>query len=336
MKIVQKIEALRDEKGAICLAAGFFDGVHLGHQEVLDSACERARELGGAAWALTFDPHPLKVLVPAAAPPLLTGSSHKLLLLARRGLDGAIVLPFTSRTAAIAPEAFLAQLARGIPGLRAVFVGKDWTFGHGGRGDVAQLARWAADRGVEITIEPPVTFDGSPISSSRIRAAVAEGRLDQAAAMLGRPFSIYGAVVHGDGIGRGLGYPTLNVDPRNEVRPPLGIYAVRTIFDGQVRDGVCSHGLRPTLHPGATRPAIEVHLFDWEGDLYGHEVDVFLVARLRPERRFDSREALVAQIAADAAAARALLNSKAEIAAWNNALQTWRPDCIVTPDQTIR
>ncbi len=333
MKIVQKIEALRDEKGPVCLAAGFFDGVHLGHQEVLDSARDRARALDGAAWALTFDPHPLKVLVPAAAPPLLTGCAHKLMLLARRGMDGAIVLPFTARTAAIAPEAFLAQLARGIPSLRAIFVGADWTFGQGGRGNVAQLVRWAAARGITITVEPPVTYAGAPISSSRIRAAVADGRLNEAAAMLGRPFSIYGDVVHGAGLGRQLGYPTINVEPRNEVRPPFGIYAVRAIFEGQVRNGVCSHGLRPTLHPGDGQPTFEVHLFDWEGNLYGHEVDVFLVARLRPERRFDSREALVSQIAADAAAARALLETPAQILAWNKALQTWRPDCIVTPEQ---
>ncbi|MEI7436009.1 MAG: riboflavin biosynthesis protein RibF [bacterium] len=331
MKTVQKIKALSDEPGPICLAAGFFDGVHLGHQKVLDSARDRARALSGTVWVLTFDPHPLKVLVPAAAPPLLTCSSHKLALLARRGMDGAIVLPFTARTSAIEPDAFLAQLARGIPALRAIFVGADWAFGHGGRGNVAQLARWAADRKITITVEPPVTFDGAPVSSSRIRAAVADGRLTDAASMLGRPFSIYGTVVHGDGIGRSLGYPTLNLDPRNEVRPPFGIYAVRAIFDGQVRNGVCSHGLRPTLHRSATKPVIEVNLFDWDGDLYGHEVEVFLINRLRPEQQFPSREALVSQIASDAACARTLLDTPAEIYAWNNALQTWWPDCIVTP-----
>lgn len=292
MKIVQRLEDLADRTKPAIVAVGSFDGVHRGHQEVIRRARVLGAETGGAAWVLTFDPHPMKVLRPRQAPRLLTSTAHKLALLRALQVDGCLLLPFTVATAGLKPENFLEGLRARWPDLRGFVVGSNWTFGHRGRGNAALLRRWAAGVSLDVTVVEPVIWNGEPVSSTRIRRAVEQGRLEEAAAMLGRPFSILGTVVTGRGVGAELGFPTANLDPHNEVRPPSGIYAAEVIIDGQSRIGAAFLG-----EPAAE--IVEVYLLDFQGDLYGRELEVFFRKRLRDVRQFPSKEDLRAQIARD-------------------------------------
>ncbi len=305
-----QLEDLRREPGPLVMAAGFFDGVHLGHLKVIRETRARAAAAGGRAWALTFDPHPLKVLNPEAAPRLLTANRHKLRLLARTGLDGCLLLPFDRELAALEPEDFLQCMRAGVPGLREIIVGRNWRFGRHGRGTPALGARLGAALGLTLDVVRPVMWKGETISSTRIRAEVLAGNLDEAAAMLGRPVSILGTVVKGRSIGRQLGFPTANLDPHNEVLPPHGVYAVHAAWDGAILDGVLNFGLRPTLREAGAIATLELHLFDFTGDLYGQDLEVFFCAFLREEERFPSLAAMQTAIGRDIAAARAALREK--------------------------
>jgi riboflavin kinase/FMN adenylyltransferase len=316
MKLIRDLDHLKRTRAPIVAAAGFFDGVHLGHQKILGQALQRAGEIGGQAWVLTFEPHPLRVLNPDAAPPLLTSTKHKLLLLERLGLQGCLLLPFNRKLADTEPEAFAGQLLACCPPLVEIVVGRNWRFGRKGRGNPALLARMSGAAGLKVRVTPARVWKGETISSTRIRAAVLSGDLEEAAAMLGRPFSLLGTVRHGEGIGRELGYPTANLDPHNETLPPHGVYAaVATILDDQPHGrkstaapacvSVVNFGVRPTFeHIAPHKPVIEVHLLDLERNLYGVDVDLRFVARLRSERKFSSPDALRAQIRKDIEAAR--------------------------------
>ena len=328
MRTVRNLSDLAGVKEPLCLAAGFFDGVHAGHQEVLRRTIRQARAIGGQAWALTFDPHPLKVLSPGAAPLTLTSTPHKLELLRGLGLDGCILIPFTRPFASLPAEAFLKSLERSVPTLRHIFVGSDWRFGRNGGGGQAQLSAWARKRGIAVTLVRPVRYRGAAISSTRIRQAVAAGKLRLAGRLLGRPFSLLGVVRRGNRIGRRLGYPTANIAPQNEAAPPLGIYSVRALVNGRVLDGVASFGLHPTVEP-TRRPVLEIHFFDVNLRLYGRRIQVFFVERLRPERRFPTVAALARQIAKDVAKARKGLREDRDTKLWIGTLQEWYPDTIV-------
>ncbi len=304
MKLSRQLDVLTTQRRAVVLAAGFFDGVHLGHQEILRRAVAAARRKNGAAWVLTFDTHPLKVLAPESAPRLLTAMPHKLRLFAALGLHGCVALPFTAELAACEPEAFIARVAAAAPRLTAICVGSNWTFGRNGRGGPEALRALARRHGFQALIVPPVCRLGAPVSSTRIRRALAAGRLADVSAMLGRPFSLLGTVVTGRGVGgRRLGVPTANLATADEAQPPAGVYAVRLLIGGRRLRGVANVGLRPTLTPlGAAADApllVEVHVLDLNEDLYGRELEVMFLRRLRPERRFGSPAQLSAQIARD-------------------------------------
>ncbi len=304
MKTVTEPAALRRKRRPIVLAAGYFDGVHLGHQAVLRRGRAEADRRGGELWVLTFDPHPLRVLNPARAPRLLTAPRHKLVLLERYGADGCLHLPFTPAVAATEPAAFLANLKREVPALACLLVGRDWRFGRGGRGDLRLARRLGPALGFDVDVARAVRRAGAAVSSTRIRAAVEQGELDLAARLLGRPFSILGTVRRGRGIGRSLGYPTANLDPHNEVLPPRGVYAVEADFgDGPVR-GVVNYGRRPTFTK-AGGAEIELHALAPVGDCYGRDVEVWFRRYLRRERRFPSTAALQRAIARDVARAAA-------------------------------
>lgn len=290
------------------LAAGFFDGVHLGHRRVLDCARAEAQRRGAEAWVLTFDEHPSRVLQSGSAPPILTAASHKVRLLAEAGMDGVVMLHFTKRLAAMPASEFVQRLLDAAPGLNAIVVGRNWTFGRGGQGTAALLRRLGTRHGWVVRIVPPLSLDGAVVSSTRIRRLVALGRLEAAERLLGRPFSIQGTVVVGRRQGRTWGVPTANLDPHHEARPPHGVYAVLAAIRGRLYRAVANLGVRPTLGSEAGRePALEVHLLDTSLDLYGEEVEVFFMARLRDEWHFDSFSALKAQIRRDIAHARHLL-----------------------------
>ncbi len=329
MKVIRSMTGLRSCREPVCLAAGFFDGLHVGHQEVLRRTREAARAVGGEAWAMTFHTHPLKVLQPEVAPLLLTSATHKVELMEHIGMDGCLLISFTRRFAGLEPEEFLRQLEHCAPTLNHVFVGEDWRFGRGGRGDAVMLAAWARSRGIRLTRVPPVRSAGGAVSSTRIRQAVAHGRLSLARRLLGRPFSILGTVVRGNRIGREIGYPTANLDPHNEVRPPIGVYAVQALIDGIAREGIVNFGFHPTAAQ-APAPLFELHLLDTRMELYGRHIEVFFFAYVRPERRFRSLAALARQIRRDVADARRELRAPAAQKVWNRTLQRWHPNGIVT------
>lgn len=333
MKIVRQISGLRKHQRPVCLAVGFFDGLHLGHQEVLRRTQTYARSLGGEAWAMTFDPHPLKVLAPDAAPQILTDTAHKLSLLRQFGMDGCLLIPFNRRFAAIPAETFLTRLERDIPRLRCIFMGHDWRFGRNGTGDFALLAAWARGRGIVVKRVPAVRRAGIPVSSTRIRKAVSAGDLTGATTLLGRPFSILGTVVPGNRIGRKLGYPTANLDPHNEVSPPTGVYAVQAIVGQTAYPGLVNFGHHPSVKY-VPSPLFELHLLDTRLSLYGRGIEVFFLRRLRPEKRFPDLDSLVAQIRRDEQSARRLLGGERLKNLWIRTLQRWRPDTIVPPKQT--
>lgn len=282
------------------LAVGFFDGVHLGHLRILGTMLERARAVGATPAVLTFREHPLAVLAPAKAPPLLMTCADRLAFLAARTGGRIVALDFDRALAAVPAGDFAESLRVRFPGLDRIFCGANWHFGADGRGNAALLRAC----GFDIVVVPFAEYRGVKISSTRVRLAVQRGELDAAAAMLGRPFTMCGPVVKGKGLGRSLGFPTANLVPApGLVLPPFGAYSVRVDGRGY---GVANLGLAPTLGDRAwTLPTLEVHFFDDPGDLSGSALAVEFLRFLRPERRFDSLEALRVQLARDLAAARA-------------------------------
>jgi len=298
----ERFRALRDQ---IVLAAGFFDGVHVGHRLVLDGAVRKAHRLGGQAWALTFDQHPLSVLAPEHRPPLLTPLEVRLERLAATGIDGCLVVPFTRTLSALTPAQFVTLLCGRSHHVVNIRCGANWHFGSGATGDVRELARLGRIHGFRVTVVRAAQFHGHPVSSTRIRDAIQRGKLTNATAMLGRPYSIRETVVRGRGVGRTLGMATANVHPSAEVLPPLGVYAVRTWIGDRPVNGVASLGFRPTFADARPQtPILETHFLDFNGDLYGATLDLAFIARLRDERKYPSPAALMVQVRRDIAAAR--------------------------------
>lgn len=287
MKVLRHVDSLRLEPRPIAVAIGFFDGVHRGHQRILSCARDAATASGGEVWILSFDVHPRRI-VGGAPPPLLTCNRHKVMLLRRYGVDGCLLLPFTHEVADTAPDAFVDRLLASAPTLCAIAVGADWRFGRRADGTVDQLRSTGEPRGVRVAAVTPLLHDGVAVSSTRIRAAVAAGNLDEAAALLGRPFSLLGRVVHGRAIGRELGFPTANLACDNEAVPPQGVYAVWAAVGGAIREGVLSFGTRPTLGGDPAHPVLELHLPGVVTDLYGQDIEVFFVARIRDQQRFET------------------------------------------------
>ena len=287
------------------VALGNFDGVHLGHAAVLRAAHAARPDLPLAA--LTFEPHPREHFRPDDPPFRLTLLPAKLAALGRLGARVVYALPFDARLAAMPAEAFVEEvLARGI-GAKHLACGADFAFGHRRGGDVHFLADAAEARGIGLSIVPPVVDEGGPVSSTRIRRVLQDGYPERAAAKLGRDWEVLGIVFRGDRLGRELGWPTANILLGRQLEPARGVYAVTVrLADGRVLPGVANVGRRPTLGGDAVT-RLEVHLFDFAGDLYGQQIGVRLHRFLRPDERFDGLEALKAAIAADAAEARQLL-----------------------------
>lgn len=291
------------------VTVGVFDGLHAGHRAVLGLLQRRAEEMGGLETVVvTFDPHPLAVVAPEHAPLLLTDIPHRLQLLERAGLDLAAVVTFGEEMRLLTPAAFASVVLAGALGARLVVVGEDFRFGHHRLGNVASLAELGDAHGFAAEVLPLVGGQ-APISSTRVRAMVAAGEVEAAAAALGRPHEVRGKVVAGDGRGRALGFPTANLAlARGLALPGRGVYAVRAGRPGAgLLPGVANVGTRPTF--GGEETSLEVHLLEGAGDLYGAVLRVAFVARLRAERRFAGPADLAAQIAADVAAARARLRA---------------------------
>ncbi len=301
--------------GETVVTVGTFDGVHLGHLDVLVRLAARARATGRASLLLTFEPHPLEFLKPDKAPLLLTSRDEKLGTMATTGLDYVAILPFNRALAEHSAEQFVDLVLLARFRMAELFIGHDHGFGRGRAGDVDTLRTLGAARGFAVDVVRPVeTADGLPVSSTRIRAALLAGDLATAEAGLGRRYAVAGRVVAGEGRGRGLGYPTLNVAPESprKLLPPDGVYAVVVDTPRGRFGGMMNLGGRPTF--GDARRALEAHLFDMGGDFYGDEVQVEFVARLRETRRFADPEALMQQLAADEVDARRALTLLADSA----------------------
>ncbi len=290
------------------MTVGTFDGVHRGHHLVLERTADAARDAELASVAITFDPHPLDVVNPSAAPPLLTLHDERLELLAQTTLDYVAVLPFTPELAAKSPEEFVREVLIERFAMKSLYIGHDHGFGRGRAGDVESLRMIGSRLGFPVTaIDAVRGSDGMPISSTGIRRALAHGDLARAHDGLGRRYSFSGAVGRGEGRGKDLGFPTLNVEvaSRRKLLPPHGVYAVQLSSPRGAFGGMMNLGPRPTF--GDDRVGLEVHAFDATGDWYGVHVKVEFVGRLRETRKFSGPDALVAQLRKDATDARALL-----------------------------
>jgi len=307
VNVLHSIADLSKLPGPVVLAVGVFDGFHLGHRAVVERAIGDARASQGTPVVVTFDPHPAAILRPQNAPPLLTSTRHKLRLFAEAGVQNALVLPFTPAFASKAPEVFLGELAAACSPLKEICVGEDWAFGKERAGNLALLASLGKTMGFAAVGLPAVAVNGTPVSSTGIRAAVEKGQLGLAAQLLGRDFSVLGTVAEGRKLGRTLGFPTANIRPESEQLPPNGVYAVRVALDGKLLRGIANVGVRPTISPEGTHRLVEVHLFDFSDELYGRDLEVSFLRFVRPEQKFPGLDALRAQIASDVASVRASL-----------------------------
>ncbi len=303
-QIHRSIAELATVRGPIVLAIGVFDGVHLGHRAVIQRALADARQMGGTAIVVTFDPHPIKVLRPEQAPRLLSSTPHKIRLIHELGAHCLLIIPFDQTFAALPPEQFIRELARACQPLREICVGHQWSFGKGRAGNLELLEKLGAQLGFEEVGVEAVQIDGQIVSSTLIRQAIETGDLATATKLLGRPFTLLGTVVKGDQLGRTLGFPTANLTAHNEQFPPNGVYAVTVGRGDQQHAGVVNIGVRPTIAHATGERVLEVHLLDFDGDLYGEDLELTFHQFLRPEIKFANLEALREQIVCDIAAAR--------------------------------
>lgn len=283
---------------------GVFDGLHLGHQLIVRTVVERAREAGAVPTVVTFDPHPRAVLHPESAPPLLQTFDQKMEALALLGVGQTIVVRFTEEFARVRAEEFLRDVAGERLQAREVYLGRGFAFGHEREGDIELLRSVSRKLGFHADEVPEVRLRGRRISSSRVRQLLSEGRVNLARRMLGRPYGVEGRVVRGAERGRTLGFPTANLQPQNRVIPRGGVYVTATLIEGRWRRSVTNIGTRPTFVSGDAEPSVETYVMDWAGDLYGDVVRVRFLHRLRDERKFASLEELRRQIERDSARAR--------------------------------
>ena len=303
MRVIQQTHELKSEGRRVCAAIGVFDGVHLGHQQVIRCTLVDAHQFGAISVVVTFDRHPSAVVAPERLPPMLYTNGQKLRTLEQLGLDVALLIPFDEAFSRLNGEQFIRQLITDFAGLRSLSVGSAFAFGYQRSGNVALLQKLGVELGFQVHGLAAVALDGETVSSTRIRQAILGGRLEEANQMLGRSWSLAGKVISGDKLGRTLGFPTANLDVTGLVLPPTGVYAVHAIADGVPRRAVLNLGFRPTVAFGSPSLRVEVHILDFDGDLYGQEIEVFFIGKLREEQRFLSVEALKSQIHRDLEAA---------------------------------
>lgn len=289
------------------LALGNFDGLHRGHTKIIERVRRVAAERGATSLVLTFDPHPPRIVRPDKAPPLLMTLDQKLEALERAGIQGVAIVTFTMELSRWEPEVFVRTVLVDWLRVGEVWVGADFLFGRDRSGNFSLLRTLGAQHGFRVEKIDPVRYKDFVVSSTRVRRLVSEGRVDEAGALLGRHVFIDGTVVQGAGRGRELGVPTANLETRNELLPPHGVYATTVTIDGVVHAGVTNLGVRPTFND-ATRATIEVHVLGLDRDLYGKQVRLGFIQRIRDERRFPDVDALKAQIDADVRRARRLFD----------------------------
>lgn len=283
----------------MCLAIGFFDGVHLGHQQIIRQTITDARQHEARALVLTFDQHPSVIVAPARVPPLLYSLPQRLRTIASLGADYLLLLHFDEAFSRRTGEEFIRTLAGELGQIRSICVGANFVFGHQRSGNVELLQRLGSELRFAVRGMAAVALDGETVSSTRIREAVISGSLDAASQMLGRAYSLAGQVSRGDGLGRQLGFPTANIDVAGLALPPRGVYAVQARVGEKWHHAVLNLGVRPTLQNPVPELRVEAHLLDFDGDLYGQDLEVTFVERLRDEKKFGSLRELRDQIARD-------------------------------------
>lgn len=309
MKLIHTASELGATRRSLCLALGVFDGVHLGHQQILRQTLAQARQREGLALVLTFDCHPNTVVAPDHVPPLIYSLSQKLRVIDSLGTDVLLLIHFDRAFSDQTGEEFIRGLARDFGTINSICVGADFVFGHRRSGNVGLLDRLGAELHFAVHGLPAVSLDGQIVSSTRIRETIRAGDLDTAARMLGRTYALSGRVVAGDRLGRQLGFPTANLDVTGLVLPPNGVYTGRATIGKSSHRAVLNIGFRPTIAATAPRHQVEAHLLDFDGDLYSQELEIELGDRLRDERKFASTAELKAQIIRDIAQARSAYGS---------------------------
>jgi riboflavin kinase/FMN adenylyltransferase len=304
MQTLHSISELSGLRGPLFLAIGVFDGVHLGHQAVISTSTRHAHSADGTPVVVTFDPHPAKILRPENAPHLLTATQHKIALIRALGVGHLLVIQFDKRFAETAPENFVEQLVQDSKPLREICVGHEWSFGKNRAGNLDLLKTLGPRFDFNVVGISPVKVNGAVVSSTAIRQAVETGEFGKAAEMLGRDYTILGTVTGGEKLGKKIGFPTANLSAHSEQFPPNGVYLAEAWLDGVLLHGVVNLGVRPTVSSGQPERTLEIHLLDFDQDIYGKDLEIRFVRYLRPEKKFENVDALVRQIKADVRQAR--------------------------------
>jgi riboflavin kinase/FMN adenylyltransferase len=304
MNVIASASDLKPGQRKVCLAIGVFDGVHLGHQQIIRQTIADARQHDARALIVTFDKHPNTIVAPDKAPPLIYSRPQKLRAIEALGADALLEILFDRAFSRQTGEQFIRTLARDLGRIQSICVGADFVFGHRRSGNVPLLRALGTELGFRVHGLAALALDGETVSSTRIREAIRAGDLDAASQMLGRAYAVAGRVVFGDQLGRKIGFATANLDTPGRLLPPNGVYAARASLGGKPFRAVLNIGIRPTLTQPTPAPRLEVHLLDFSGDLYGQDLEVTFATRLRDEQKFASLDELKAQIARDIAGAR--------------------------------
>jgi riboflavin kinase/FMN adenylyltransferase len=299
VRIVHNLSELSQARRRVCLAIGFFDGVHLGHQQIIRRTTSEARQHEALALIVTFDCHPNSVVAPDRSPPLIYPLARKLQVIESFGVDASLLIHFDKEFSQRSGEEFVRALARDAGQIRSICVGANFVFGHKRSGNVELLRKLGAELNFLVHGLAAVALDGKAVSSTRIRQAIVAGNLDAASQMLGRAYSLVGKVVSGDQLGRQLGFPTANLDVGGLVLPPVGVYAAQVKTRSIFRRAVVNIGSRPTVQSPQPQIRVEAHLLDFIDDLYGQELELVFVDKLRDEKKFPSLAELREQIARD-------------------------------------
>jgi len=307
MKIIHAANELKAEGKKVCLAIGFFDGVHLGHQQIIRQTISDARQHDAIAVVLTFDRHPNSIVAPDKVPPLIYSLPQKLRAIESLGADALLLIQFDKKFSEQTGEEFIRGLTRNFGKVHSVCVGAEFVFGHKRSGNVELLKKLGGEIGFSVHGLAAVSLDRQVVSSTRIRETIRAGNFDAASQMLGRTYAISGRVVEGDRLGHKLGFPTANLDATSLVLPPNGVYSGSTKLKGQFYRVALNIGLRPTVASAKPQLRVEAHLLDFDGKLYGEDLEIEIGEKLREERKFNSPNELREQISRDVLAVRKLV-----------------------------
>jgi riboflavin kinase/FMN adenylyltransferase len=308
MRIIDDLTFVAEDFSSPVVTIGNYDGLHLGHQAIIKRVIELAKEDKGESVVLTFEPHPVKFFHPELQIPLITPYRKKMILLTQFGVDATINLPFTEEIARLSAKEFIQEIVQKLIAPRWVVVGFNFTFGKGRTGSPEELRKIGEELGFGVEIMPPFQLGGEVVSSTRIRELIARGEIGAANRMLGSNFFMLGRVIHGHARGKGLGFPTANLEITQDLYPNDGVYAAQVMVDERQYDGVVNIGTNPTFRDGQL--AVEVFLFGYQGDLYEKELQVALVDKIRDEQTFPSPDLLVRQIEKDIQRAKEILGEK--------------------------